>query len=125
MTSSKDWNVIIWDLVRLSDVDPPQRKRTIRFDAPVVSAAFHPRNRFVILSIAIYRRLITFHSQILLVLLSTGEAYIVDLRKDYKGRFELCDFQEEDDRQRYVFVLQILDHPNNEYKIICHDSCSV
>jgi COMPASS component SWD1 len=48
-----------------------------------------------------------FHSQILLVLLSTGEAYIVDLRKDHKGRFELCDFQEEDDRQRYVLVLQM------------------
>lgn len=41
-------------------------------------------------------------SQILLVLLSTGEAYIVDLRKYHKGRFELCDFQDEDDRQRWT-----------------------
>lgn len=42
LTSSKDWNVIIWDLA--SECDPPQRHSTIRFDAPVVSASFHPRN---------------------------------------------------------------------------------
>jgi hypothetical protein len=47
LTSSKDWNVIVWDLERISDVDPPQRKRTVRFDAPVVSAAFHPKNWYV------------------------------------------------------------------------------
>lgn len=45
LTSSKDWNVIIWDLA--SNCDPPLRYSTVRFDAPVVSAAFHPRNMYV------------------------------------------------------------------------------
>ena len=45
LTSSKDWNVIVWDLA--SECDPPQRFTTVRFDAPVVSASFHPRNRYV------------------------------------------------------------------------------
>ncbi|PCH41574.1 COMPASS complex protein [Wolfiporia cocos MD-104 SS10] len=78
LTSSKDWNVIVWDLA--SDSDPTRRQATIRFDAPVISASFHPRN-----------------SKILLVLLGTGETYLVDLRKDHRGRFELCEAQEESD----------------------------
>ncbi|CAL1702037.1 unnamed protein product [Somion occarium] len=83
LTSSKDWNVVIWDLA--SDTDPPRRVATVRFDAPIASASFHPRN-----------------SQILLVLLSVGEAYIVDLRKEHRGRTELCepDDADEDSRQR-------------------------
>lgn len=36
-------------------------------------------------------------SQILLVLLSPGDAYIVDLRKQYRGRFELCEVQDDSD----------------------------
>ncbi|TFY61031.1 hypothetical protein EVJ58_g4767 [Rhodofomes roseus] len=71
-----DWNVIIWDLA--SDTDPVRRRATIRFDAPVVSASFHPRN-----------------SQIVVVLLSPGDAYLVDLRKQYRSRVELCEIQEE------------------------------
>ena len=43
MTASKDWNVLIWDLA--STCDPPQRHAAIRFDAHVVSASFHPKNR--------------------------------------------------------------------------------
>ncbi|KII96041.1 hypothetical protein PLICRDRAFT_35009 [Plicaturopsis crispa FD-325 SS-3] len=78
LTSGKDWNVIIWDLA--SACDPPQRHATVRFDAPVVSASFHPRN-----------------SRILLVLLGTGEAYIVDLRKETRGRVELVEMLDEDD----------------------------
>ncbi|KAG1902847.1 WD40-repeat-containing domain protein [Suillus fuscotomentosus] len=78
LTSSKDWNVIIWDLA--SPVDPPQRYNTIRFDAPVVSAYFHPRN-----------------SRIVLALLSTGEAYVVDSRKEHRARVELCEALSEDD----------------------------
>ncbi|KAH9938717.1 WD40-repeat-containing domain protein [Fomitopsis serialis] len=75
LTSSKDWNVIIWDLA--SDTDPIRRRATVRFDAPVVSASFHPRN-----------------SQIVVVLLSPGDAYLVDLRKQYRSRVELCEIQE-------------------------------
>lgn len=45
LTASKDWNVVIWDLA--SETDPPKRKTIVRFDAPVASAAFHPRNRHV------------------------------------------------------------------------------
>ena len=91
LTSSKDWNVIVWDL--LSDSDPVQRHTTLRFDAPVISAYFHPRN-----------------SQIILALLGSGEAYVVDLRKENRGQVELCEVQEESDdegeaqgtKQRYA-----------------------
>lgn len=38
--------MIVWDLA--SEIDPPQRKATIRFDAPVTSASFHPKNRCVV-----------------------------------------------------------------------------
>ncbi|KAF9242913.1 WD40-repeat-containing domain protein [Melanogaster broomeanus] len=81
LTASKDWNVIIWDLA--SPYDPPRRHATIRFDAPVVTASFHPRN-----------------SCIVLALLGTGEAYIVDLRSSHRGRFELCEEDEDDERPR-------------------------
>lgn len=44
-------------------------------------------------------------SQIILALLSTGEAYIVDLRNAHRGRFELCDEDEGDERARCVVLL--------------------
>lgn len=44
LTASKDWNCIVWDLA--SELEPPQRARTIRFDYEVARAAFHPRNRY-------------------------------------------------------------------------------
>ncbi|KZT20675.1 WD40 repeat-like protein [Neolentinus lepideus HHB14362 ss-1] len=78
LTASKDWNIVVWDLA--SETDPPKRHATVRFDAPVASAYFHPRN-----------------SQILLVLLATGDAYVVDLRKSQRSRVELCEPQEDDD----------------------------
>ncbi|KAF8450933.1 WD40 repeat-like protein, partial [Boletus edulis BED1] len=83
LTASKDWNIIIWDLA--SPYDPPHRQATIRFDAPVIAASFHPRN-----------------SRIILALLSTGEAYIIDLRSTHRGRFELCVEDEGDERVRCV-----------------------
>ncbi|EKM59556.1 uncharacterized protein PHACADRAFT_85948 [Phanerochaete carnosa HHB-10118-sp] len=85
LTASKDWNVVIWDLS--SETDPPKRKNIIRFDAPVASASFHPRNRHVSVS------------QILLVLLTPGDAYIVDLRSQHRSRVELCEVQEESDEE--------------------------
>ncbi|KAF5364209.1 hypothetical protein D9756_000928 [Leucocoprinus leucothites] len=92
LTSSKDWNVIVWDLAeRLAGSSTRgggagggggglQRMKTVRFDSSVMSASFHPRN-----------------SKIILVLLSTGELFITDLRREYRGRVELCDtlFQRE------------------------------
>jgi hypothetical protein len=50
------------------------------------------------------------YSHIVLALLGTGEAYLVDSRKEYKGRVELCEVQEESEdegegqssRTRYV-----------------------
>ncbi|KAF5388144.1 hypothetical protein D9615_000017 [Tricholomella constricta] len=80
LTSSKDWNVIKWDLA--SKCDPIQRHSTIRFDGPVVSAYFHPRN-----------------NNIILALLSTGEAFVSDLRKDQRSRVELCEVQDESDSE--------------------------
>ena len=112
MTSSKDWNVVIWDLA--SETDPPRRVVTIRFDAPIASASFHPRNRYVEYNNythVTHTIVLTFRttSQILLVLLSVGEAYIVDLRKAHRGRVELCepDDGEEDTRQRYVWLTSL------------------
>ncbi|KAF8911345.1 WD40 repeat-like protein [Mucidula mucida] len=95
LTSSKDWNVIVWDLA--SECDPLQRYATIRFDSPVLSASFHPRN-----------------SKIILALLDTGEVYLVDRRKEYRSRVELVeevvDSRSEmtvarfDPTGRYIFV---------------------
>ncbi|KIL67355.1 hypothetical protein M378DRAFT_9570 [Amanita muscaria Koide BX008] len=93
LTSSKDWNVIVWDLA--SECDPPQRYTTVRFDAPVVSASFHPRN-----------------SNIILALLSTGEVYITDLRKEHRSRVELCEVQggvEHEDRSRSAMTVARFD----------------
>ncbi|EEB91812.1 hypothetical protein MPER_09771, partial [Moniliophthora perniciosa FA553] len=78
LTSSKDWNVIVWDLS--SQCDPPQRHATIRCDAPVSSAFFHPKN-----------------SQIILALTATGEVYLQDLRPSSRGRFELTEPEEEEE----------------------------
>ena len=40
---------------------------------------------------------LSLRSQILLVLLSPGDAYIVDLRKKHHVRVELCEVQEDSD----------------------------
>lgn len=87
--------MIVWDLA--SDTDPPRRHATIRFDAPVVSASFHPRNRSVhhIFYNNIAHILTYFRSKIVLILLGSGEAYIVDLRKEHRGRYELCEVLDE------------------------------
>ncbi|KAH6896420.1 WD40-repeat-containing domain protein [Coprinopsis sp. MPI-PUGE-AT-0042] len=78
LTSSKDWNVVVWDLA-CGVVDPPQRGATMRFDAPVVSASFHPKN-----------------SRIVLVLLTTGEAFVCDTRKATKSRTMLKEITDEE-----------------------------
>lgn len=97
LTASKDWNVVVWDLA--SDTDPPRKKTTVRFDAPVASASFHPRNRCVyamLLEKDIAAGLMVACSQILLVLLSAGDAYLVDMRKKYRSmRVELCEVEDE------------------------------
>ena len=94
LTSSKDWNVIMWDMA--SDIDPPQRKTTIRFDASVSSASFHPRNRWALLYYVSSPPSPLF-SQIILALLQSGDAYLVDLRKKHRGRVELEEVQYESD----------------------------
>ncbi|MBW0462736.1 hypothetical protein O181_002451 [Austropuccinia psidii MF-1] len=66
LSSSRDWNVIIWDL------QSGERRDTIRFDAPVTSAHFHPLNSKVVV--------VTLQSQ--------EEAIFVDLRSQ-GGRWEL------------------------------------
>ncbi|KAF8529082.1 WD40 repeat-like protein [Hysterangium stoloniferum] len=78
LTASADWNCIVWDLV--SVLNSPQRLRTIRFDVPVLRASFHPRN-----------------SNIVLALLETGEAFVVDSRPGYPYRTELCEIVYESD----------------------------
>lgn len=95
LTASKDWNIIIWDLA--SPSDPPRKHTTIRFDAPVVTASFHPRN-----------------SRIILALLSTGEAYVVDLRNSHRGRFELGG---EDEEKRPIMTTARFD-PTGRYAFV-------
>lgn len=55
------------------------RLHTVRFDSPVISASFHPRN-----------------SRIILAVLSCGEAVIVDMRKG-GGKYRLEDVSDEDE----------------------------
>lgn len=66
--------VIVWDM------KTGNRMRTIRFDAPVVSATLHPRNSKIIV----------------VVLHNRPGATLVDLREDFQGRFELEVAQQED-----------------------------
>ncbi len=57
-------------------------------------------------------------SNIILALLSTGEAYITDLRKEHRSRVELCEIQVQEDsddeghsnRSRYPY------HPFMQWK---------
>lgn len=72
LSASRDWNVIVWDLLS------GERRETVRFDAPVTSAQFHPKNSKVIV--------VTLQSQ--------EEAIFVDLRSQ-GGRWEL-DFRSGD-----------------------------
>ncbi|WVQ85970.1 hypothetical protein IAT38_008138 [Cryptococcus sp. DSM 104549] len=96
LTASLDGLAIIWDLSSLSPslLNPKTplsarrrsrsneastsspRRHTLRFDSPLVSASFHPRN-----------------SQIVLTVLSVGEVVLVDLRKG-GGRYKLEDVAE-------------------------------
>ncbi|WWD20760.1 hypothetical protein CI109_105237 [Kwoniella shandongensis] len=100
LTSSQDSTAIIWDLSILSHplLNPQTpsssssssklpsssspRKCTIRFDAPLLGASFHPRN-----------------SKIVLAVLSIGEVVLVDLRKEGGGRWKLEDVVEGEEDQ--------------------------
>lgn len=70
---------------------------SLRFDAPVVTASFHPKN-----------------SKIILVLLATGEAYVCDQRKARHSRVELLELletsldegEDEDGPIRYAVVFR-------------------
>jgi COMPASS component SWD1 len=81
VSSSLDSTAIIWDLSVLptpsllpqTPVAGPSTSRveTIRFDAPVASAVFHPRN-----------------SKIILASLTCNDVVLVDLRSKTKNRLE-------------------------------------
>ncbi|GJN90498.1 hypothetical protein Rhopal_003509-T1 [Rhodotorula paludigena] len=73
LTASRDWNVIVWDLsASASETVEGERRHTIRFDAPVTSAALHPQNSQLVI--------VTLHGQ--------TQPVLVDLR-DGGGRWEL------------------------------------
>lgn len=115
LTASKDWNVVVWDLA--SETDPPKRKTTVRFDASVTSAQFHPRNRYVPRDSWLVYYNSSESSQILLVLLGPGDAYVVDLRRQHRGRVELCELQDDSDdetqtsKSRFVYPFgNLVDH---------------
>ncbi|RXK41961.1 hypothetical protein M231_00682 [Tremella mesenterica] len=95
LTSSLDSTAIIWDLsflpnpllqpytpytsgktASITSSNSSQRVRTIRFDAPVAQAVFHPRN-----------------SKIVLASLTCNEVVLVDLRSG-GGRWKLSDVME-------------------------------
>lgn len=59
LSASLDGTAIVWDLAVVSPLVRPYtpagsatvaRAKTIRFDAPLVTAAFHPRNASIILA---------------------------------------------------------------------------
>ena len=70
-------------------------------------------------------------SKIVLVLLSSGEAYIVDLRKEYRGRYELCEVQDESDdegqmsRSRYETILSFRDAVTHHVHKSCVYGCTL
>ncbi|EIN10220.1 WD40 repeat-like protein, partial [Punctularia strigosozonata HHB-11173 SS5] len=99
LTTSKDWNVVVWDLA--ADFDPPQRHTTVRFDAPVLQAYFHPRNRraYELLAAKVIGSSCSCFSKIMVVLLTSGDAYLVDLRDGHSGRTELLEVQDEVDEE--------------------------
>ncbi|KIJ56751.1 hypothetical protein M422DRAFT_72901 [Sphaerobolus stellatus SS14] len=76
LTASRDWTVNVWDLAEEFNTLP--RMTTHRFDCHVWRASFHPRN-----------------SNIILALLITGEAYIIDCRKGHEYRSELVELFDE------------------------------
>jgi len=41
LSSSQDWKVVVWDL------QDGSRMRTVRFEAPVFMAEFHPHDQYV------------------------------------------------------------------------------
>ncbi|KAH8930126.1 WD40 repeat-like protein [Atractiella rhizophila] len=67
LSASRDWNVIIWDLKH------GERSDTIRFDAPVSSAEFHPQNRKLILVT------LALQSEAVLVDLTSGMRWELDV----------------------------------------------
>lgn len=92
---------------------PIQRMKTVRFDSGILSASFHPRNRcvlflpplpFLLLTPKVNKYVLFSNSKIILALLSTGELFITDLRREYRGRVELCDMlfnvRERSERER-------------------------
>ncbi|BGP55776.1 chromatin binding protein [Rhodotorula sphaerocarpa] len=82
LTASRDWNAILWDLsAGAQDTLEGERKHTIRFDAPVTSAALHPRNSKLLV--------VTLHGQ--------TQPVFVDLRTSGGGRWELEPPPDEDE----------------------------
>ncbi|KAF9520982.1 hypothetical protein BS47DRAFT_1310964 [Hydnum rufescens UP504] len=66
MTSSRDWNCVLWDL------ETGDRVKTIRFDCPASGASLHPRN-----------------SKISVVVLASGQCIVLDMRWNRTERSEL------------------------------------
>ncbi|KAH7097589.1 COMPASS complex protein [Auriculariales sp. MPI-PUGE-AT-0066] len=89
LSAGKDWNIVIWDLS--ATAQPLDRHATIRFDQPVSYASFHPRN-----------------CQIVLAVLASGEAFLVDRRPSTKSRIELCE-PAIDESQRSAIVAASFD----------------
>ncbi|GAA6003210.1 hypothetical protein JCM10207_001801 [Rhodosporidiobolus poonsookiae] len=85
LTASRDWNAIIWDLAAsAAETVDGERKHTVRFDAPITSAALHPVNSKLLV--------VTLHGQ--------TQPVFVDLREQVGGRWELetpPDEEEEED----------------------------
>ncbi|KWU47190.1 WD40 repeat-like protein [Rhodotorula sp. JG-1b] len=82
LTAARDWNVIIWDLsAGAADTLQGERRHTVRFDAPITSAALHPRNSKLLV--------VTLHGQ--------TQPVFVDLRDEGGGRWELEPPPDEDE----------------------------
>ncbi|EIM21592.1 WD40 repeat-like protein [Wallemia mellicola CBS 633.66] len=74
LSASRDWNCIVWDM------ETSERAATIKFDAPIQEAFFHP-----------------FTSKFILVTLSTQQTFLVDLTTSKHVKTEIGQLWEEDD----------------------------
>jgi WD40 repeat protein len=87
MTSSRDWNCVLWDL------ETGERVKTIRFDCPASGASLHPRNRSVCCAPQISSTSRTHSesccSKISVIVLASGQCIVFDMRWNRAQRSEL------------------------------------
>ena len=92
LSASRDWNCIIWDL------KTRERSNTIKFDAPIHEAYFHPQSRWLLCNMLILSYTQWFYySKCILVTLSTQQTFFVELSENKQTKLEIGQLWQEDD----------------------------